>query len=379
MPRPVWGDAPHLTVIVPAFNESTRLVDSAARVLEASGEGFLNPETTELIVVDDGSTDDTGWQAERLLSATFRRLRVLRLHDNAGKGAAVRLGISATSAPVVLFMDADMSVEPAEIPRLVKAIGPADIAIGSRSLEDSVVAEVGLRRKVMGRTFNAFTRTLTHLPFRDTQCGFKAFRTPVARTLFHFMRVERFAFDVEILCLARQLRMDVAEVAVVCRETGASTVRPLADPLSMTHDLIGARRRPQPPNLPALAVTAAPDERRRSRSRIVTELHGALGPNFPLLFPSRDESLVLLPLCAPVEVQDIAARLRRLPTKLSVRERSVSFAQLTRLVPFQWVDGDSDGFIVAPRTGVENLCTRRPVEGWDSMRRLPAQRSHLYG
>jgi dolichyl-phosphate beta-glucosyltransferase len=372
------GDAPELTVIVPAFNESDRLADRASRLHEAVYEGFLDPDTTELIVVDDGSTDETGWQAERLFTASFRRLRVLRLHDNAGKGAAVRLGASAASAPVVLFIDADMPVDPSEIPRLVKAIGPADIAIGSRSLDASVIESAGTRRKIMGRTFNALARTATHLPFRDTQCGFKAFRTPVARTLFHFMRAQRFAFDVEILYLARQLRMDVAEVAVLWRETGGSTVRPLADPLSMTHDLVRARRRREWPNLPALAITAARDERRRSRSRIVTEVHRALGSNFPILFASEDESLVLLPLCGPVEVQDIASRLRGLPTKLTVRERSVRFSQLKELVPFQWVDGDKDGLIVASRTTVKNLSTRRPVDGWESMRRVPAQRSQSY-
>jgi dolichyl-phosphate beta-glucosyltransferase len=371
------GDAPRLTVIIPAFNEAIRLTQRASRLRIAVEDGTLCPRATELIVVDDGSTDETGRRAEELLSSMFPRLRVLRLHENTGKGAAVRLGTSAASAPVVLFMDADMSVDPAEIPRLVKAIGPADIAIGSRSLCGSVVETDGFQRKVMGRTFNLMVSALTDMPFRDTQCGFKAFRTPVARILFHLMRAQRFAFDVEILCLARKLRMEIAEVAIHWREDRRSTVRTLVDPLSMTRDVFDVRRRREWPNLPALAITPAPGERRRSQSRIVEELHRALGPNFPIILASEDQSLVLLPLCDPVEVHNIASRLRALPTKMSVRERSVQFSQLTELVPFQWVDGENDGFIVASRTDITNLVTRTPVDGWRSLREVPPLRSHL--
>ena len=274
------GETARLSVIVPAFNEAIRLAERATRFEVAVEGGVLSPKTTELIVVDDGSTDGTGWRAEELLAKTFPLLRVLRLHTNSGKGAAVRLGTAAASAPIVLFMDADMSVDPSDIPKLVKAIGPADIAIGSRSLVDSVVEVDRIQRKMMGRAFNAMVSTVTNMPFRDTQCGFKAFRTPIARILFHLMRVQRFAFDVEILCLARQLRMEIAEVAVTWREMSQSTVRTFVDPLSMARDVLSVRTRREWANLAALAVTPAPGERRRSRSRIIGELHRALGPNY---------------------------------------------------------------------------------------------------
>src|SRR5271169_3060434 len=151
MARAMCDDAPRLTVIIPAFNEAVRLTERASRMNIAVEEGTLCPRATELIVVDDGSTDETGWRAEELLSSTFPRLRVLRLHENSGKGAAVRLGTAAATAPVVLFMDADMSVDPTQIPELVKAIGPADIAIGSRSHDDSLVVTNGIQRKLMGK------------------------------------------------------------------------------------------------------------------------------------------------------------------------------------------------------------------------------------
>jgi hypothetical protein len=367
------GDAAKLTVIVPAFNEAHRLAERATRFEVAVESGVLCPRTTELIVVDDGSTDETGWRAQELLAATFPRLRVLRLHENAGKGAAVRLGTAAATAPVVLFMDADLSVDPTEIPRLVKAIGPADVAIGSRAHEESIVEVDGIQRKVMGKTFNILVSALTNMPFRDTQCGFKAFRTPLARILFHLMRVQRFAFDVEVLCLARQLQMEIAEVAVRWHEVSQSRVRPLVDPLSMTRDVLSVTMRREWPGLPALTITPGPAERRRSRSRIVGELHRALGPTYPIVTLSGDQSLVLLPLCSPVEVQDVATRLRRLSTDLTVRERSVSLAQLTNLVPFNWVDGENDGLIIASHSRVTEPVTLTPMEGWEAYRAKPTQ------
>ncbi|MGO9185353.1 MAG: glycosyltransferase [Acidimicrobiales bacterium] len=365
-------DAPRLTVIVPAFNESLRLAERAARLEAAVEDGTLCPLTTELIVVDDGSTDETGWRAEELLASTFTRLRVLRLHDNSGKGAAIRQGAAAATASVVIFMDADMSVDPSEIPRLAKSIGPADVAIGSRSLADSVVFD-SLQRKLMGRVFNMMVGALTDMPYRDTQCGFKAFRTPVARILFHLMTVERFAFDVDVLNLAHQLKLEIAEVAVHWRAVGKSTVRTLSDPLMMTRDVLGLRRRQEWPNIPALAVNPTHGERRRSHSRIVGELHKAMGPNFPLLMVSEDQCLVLMPLCNPIEVQEVAARLRKLPTKFNVRERSVSFSELTDLTPFKWIDEEDDGFIVAPHADASNLVTHTPFGGWDSMRSIASQ------
>ena len=156
-----------------------------------------------------------------MLPGLFDRLQVLRIDRNAGKGAAVRLGAGAATAPVVVFMDADMSVDPSEISGLVDGIGRADIAIGSRSLADSVVETDGVQRKVMGWTFNTIVTTVTGMPFADTQCGFKAFRTPIARLLFHLMTVERFAFDVEVLYLAQRLRMDITEVPVRWRRNAA--------------------------------------------------------------------------------------------------------------------------------------------------------------
>ncbi|HEY1650968.1 MAG TPA: dolichyl-phosphate beta-glucosyltransferase [Acidimicrobiales bacterium] len=364
----VQGDAARLSVVVPAFNEADRLAERAARLEVAAITGALCPCTTELIVVDDGSTDATARRAEELLAATFPRLRVLRLHDNVGKGAAIRCGMTAATAPVALFMDADMSVDPTEIPHLVRAVKSSDVAIGSRSLAESVVVTNGPRRRVMGWTFNVLVGALTQIPFRDTQCGFKAFRTPMARLLFHLMQVQRFAFDVELLCLARQLQMDVSEVAVHWREAGESTVRLLTDPLFMLRDVVDLRRRRDWPPVPALALKAAPGERRRSSSRIVGSVQAALGPLYPLAVTRLDEVTVLLPLCSAQQVYDVAASLRGLDHRLTVERHAISFERLTELAPFSWLDDDDDSPVVASRLLRGDLETRAPREGWESRR-----------
>jgi hypothetical protein len=220
----------------------------------------------------------------------------------------------------------------------------------------------------MGQTFNVMVGALTKMPFRDTQCGFKAFRTSLARVLFHLMQVRRFAFDVEVLRLASQLKMEIAEVAVQWSEIGHSTVRTIADPVSMARDVLSVTRRRDWPNIPALAITPCQGERRRSASRVVTELHRVVGSNFPIVIVSEDQYLVLLPLCDPVAVQNMAANLRHLPTRLSVRERSVSFSQLKELAPFKWVDGEEDGLTIASPTEMIEFVTLAPVEGWESFR-----------
>ena len=136
----------------------------------------------------------------------------------------------------------------------------------------------------------------------------------------------------------------------------------------MTRDVLGVSRRQVRPNHPALAVTPSLGERRRSPSRVVGELRRVLGPTFPILVPSEDQAVVLLPLCSPMEVQDIASRLRSLDTKLSVRERSVSFHQLVELAPLKWRDGEDGGIVLGSRDGVNNIMTYPPVGGWESVR-----------
>ena len=198
----------------------------------------------------------------------------------------------------------------------------------------------------MGWTFNAIVSLATRLPYRDTQCGFKAFRTPAARLLFHLMRIERFAFDVEVLYLAHQLQMEITEVPVHWREMRESKVQMLSDPFTMTRDVLSVRGRGERPCVPGLEVLAAGGNREGGQTPILAGLRAALGPQFPVLITAEDRFVVLLPLCEPMEVQDIAARLRRAPTRFTVRDHSVSLEQLRDFAPFRWV-GDWGGVLVA--------------------------------
>jgi dolichyl-phosphate beta-glucosyltransferase len=330
-----WERALTLSIVIPAFNEASRLLHRTASLSDAARTGVIDPWTTELIVVDDGSTDDTARLAEELLAPAFPRLRILRLSENSGKGAAIRVGAGAAGAPIVAFMDADMSVDPTQIPLLLAAINDADVAIGSRSLADSNVESDSTQRVLMGRTFSALVNAVTNVGLKDTQCGFKAFRTPVARLLFHLMVVDRFAFDVEILCLARRLGMQISEVPVDWRGAPNSTVRPVADSVSMAFEVLRMRSRNRWPHIPALVVTADPEEREPIRERILDEAFGSFRQTDPVVSLSDNRALILLPLCKSNQVNGTASRLSRTSHNLMVRERLISCTELAGMMPLR--------------------------------------------
>jgi len=334
-----WEGALTLSIVIPAFNEAPRLSQRAARLAHAVAAGVIDPWTTELIVVDDGSTDDTARLAEELLAPAFPRMRVLRLDENSGKGAAIRVGTAAATGPVVAFMDADMSVDPMQLPQLMEAIASADVVIGSRSLPNSSVELDSPHRVVMGRTFSALVNVLTNVDIKDTQCGFKAFRTPMARILFHLMVVDRFAFDVEVLSLARRLGMRITEVPVQWREAGNSTVRPLADSFSMAFDVLRMRAREKWPHIPALVVTADPHEHEPVREQILGEAFSDFRKTDPVLPLPDNRALILLPLCKSNQVSGTASRLSRSSHRLTVRKRLVSCSELMGMMPVEWGSG----------------------------------------
>ena len=232
--------APRLTIIVPAFNEASRLPDGMERFDAAVADGAVDLEETEVVLIDDGSTDDTAVVARRLL-APLPHHRVLSLPANGGKGAAVRTGVALARGPFVAYMDADMAIDPRAVPSLLHALGSSDAAIGSRALAHSMVDGTYAVRAVMGRLFNRLVTTGTGLGLQDTQCGFKAFRTPAARLLFHLVGIDRFAFDVEVLSRARRLGLRITEVPVHWKNVPGSTVHPLHDSVTMLTDVYRSR------------------------------------------------------------------------------------------------------------------------------------------
>ncbi len=292
------GDAVlDVSIIVPAYNERRRL----PRLLEAISTG-TDGQQTEVIVVDDGSTDGTADLAERLL-ATSTHARVIRLAENGGKGRAVRQGMLHARGHAVVFMDADHATDLACLPALLAALDTADIAIGSRSHEGSVVSEARAVRMVMGRSYNRLIRSMTRLPIRDTQCGFKAFRAPVARLLFSMATVDGFAFDVELLTHAMRFGFSVAEVPVNWHHVDGSKVSRLVDPLRMSVDTFRATRRRQSVDIPGISIDGMFDG-------FLDDLHRDLPPH--ALMVQRDEVTdIFLPGDDETTVTELTERLRK--------------------------------------------------------------------
>jgi dolichyl-phosphate beta-glucosyltransferase len=230
---------PNLSVVIPALNEERRLgptVREAVAFLRARGGSF------EILVVDDGSRDGTSALVRRL-AEDAPEVRLIRLAQNQGKGLAVRTGIVNAQGELVLFADADGATPISELTRLEAALaGGADVAIGSRAVHSAeTVVRARWYRRMMGRTFHALVRGLTVRGIRDTQCGFKLFRGPVAHDLFSRMRMSGFSFDVEVLLMAQRQGYRIAEVPVNWTHKPGSRINLVRDSLRMTRDLFVIR------------------------------------------------------------------------------------------------------------------------------------------
>jgi len=209
---------PFLSVVVPAYNESLRLPHTLGRCV-----AFLENwnETWEIVVVDDGSSDDTVQVVERW-HARDQRIRLLRA-AHGGKGSAVRAGMLNATGRWRLFADADLSMDLSELPKFFAH--PVDVAIASREAEGAERIGEPFARHLVGRLFNLCVRALVVPGVHDTQCGYKLFTETATRTLFSASRIDGFAFDVELIFLARRAGLRVREVPIVWRHKPGSRVR----------------------------------------------------------------------------------------------------------------------------------------------------------
>jgi glycosyltransferase involved in cell wall biosynthesis len=229
MTRPEAGEI-DISIVIPAYNEAARIGPSLERVLV-----FIQEERVraEVLVVDDGSSDGTAEVVRAFIPrfAAIGQLRLLENPRNRGKGFSVRRGVLEAGGVQILFTDSDLSSPIEEYRKLAAPIrrGDAAIAIGSRALEHSrVEVRQSWIRESSGRGFNVLVRTLTGLPFRDTQCGFKLFTRAAARSVFSLQTLDGFGFDVETLYIAKKLGFRTVEIPVLWRNVEGSRVRLLS-------------------------------------------------------------------------------------------------------------------------------------------------------
>ncbi len=227
------------SLIFPAFNESRRLPATLDKVL-----GFLARQhwKVEIIVVDDGSTDETAAvvrQYARRNSSVF----LVQNEGNRGKGYSVRNGMLNAHGDMLLFSDADLSSPIEECVKLFSALtAGADVAIGSRWLAPAVQTHRQSRpRQLFGRIYNLLLRLILNLDYKDTQCGFKAFTRTAAYQLFSAQRIERWGFDPELLFLAKVYGLCVVEVPVEWGHAPASKINPITDGARMFLEMLNIR------------------------------------------------------------------------------------------------------------------------------------------
>lgn len=225
---------PELSIVIPSFNEELRLPGTLAHI---SSYIRASKRQTEVIVVDDGSTDHTA-DVARSFHGEIQRLRVIANDTNRGKGYSVRHGMLEAQGRIVLFTDADLSAPIEEADKLLAALVNNDVAIGSRAIDRSLISvHQSVFREYAGIVFNFIVRTILRLPFVDTQCGFKAFRSERCRVIFEQQRIERFGFDPELLYLARHHGLRSVEIPVRWAHSPATKVSMWRDSVQMFLDV----------------------------------------------------------------------------------------------------------------------------------------------
>jgi len=230
---------PTYSVVIPAYNEGARLGATLSRVL-----AYIHSQRwdAEVIVVNDGSRDNTA-DIIRSFAAEDPIVQLVDNPGNRGKGYSVRNGMLHAKGKFVLFSDADLSSPIEEAPKLLQALfAGADIAIGSRWLRaETQTQRQPLIRQIFGRIFNLLLRLTLGLTFKDTQCGFKAFKQSAVRAIFPHQKIERWAFDPEVLFLARKLGFKTVEIPVLWGHSGGTRIHPIIDGSKMFMEMLRIR------------------------------------------------------------------------------------------------------------------------------------------
>ncbi len=237
-----------LSIILPAYNEAQRLPRTFELISEAKKKGvFASVQLAEIWVIDDGSKDETS-QVARSAQGLLPELKVFRVEPNQGKGHAIHTGLKQSSSDWCLIADSDSATPWNQFKKLHQACQVSgstyEIAIGSRDLPESdIQTKQSWVRENMGKTFNFLVRSITGLPFKDTQCGFKLIRRHSIQNFLEQLQVKRFAWDVEFLMFAKAHGLKIVEVAVSWAHQDASRVNPIKDSSEMLFRVIQLRIR----------------------------------------------------------------------------------------------------------------------------------------
>jgi dolichyl-phosphate beta-glucosyltransferase len=226
-----------LSIVIPAYNEEKRIGGTLRQIVKhVTKKRYIY----EIIVVDDGSTDATVNVVKKIAN---NKIKIIKNGANRGKGYSVKRGISCAKYPLVLFSDSDLATPIVELDKFMEFIKKYDVVIASRNLKGSnIKVKQPVYRRAMGKTFPLLVNLIALSGFKDTQCGFKLFRTDKARKIVSLQTFDRFSFDVEILFIAKKLGYKIKEVPVAWIDKEGSTVSPIKDSVRMLVDLFKIRR-----------------------------------------------------------------------------------------------------------------------------------------
>lgn len=232
----------YLSIVIPAYNEGLRIGKTLAATFSYLDN--LNFES-EVLIVDDGSIDETVDKVMAAMELARGRLRLIRNPGNRGKGYSVRNGMLQARGEIILFYDADMSVPTTEIAKVIRPIseGRYDVVFGSRYIDSDLRGEPqSILRRAISRIGNAIMRWATGLDYRDMQCGFKAFRGSAAKSVFRDQTNNGYGFDPEVLFIATKRGWRLLETPVICNHVAGSKVNILTTPVAVLLEVLRIRR-----------------------------------------------------------------------------------------------------------------------------------------
>lgn len=224
-----------VSIIVPIYNEENRFNVFLQELID-----FSIKNSYEVILVDDGSTDNTP-EIIKNYESTKNNIKVISHPKNIGKGFAIKTGVFYAEGEKIIFIDADGSISPSEIPKMVEKLDEYDVVVGNRTLKESNIEQPYLR-KLTGVTFNHYVNLLFHLNIKDNLCGFKGFRKEVAKDLFSLLISHKFIFDVELFYKIRKKNYSLYPLPITWVHKGESKIK-LFDPIKMAFRLLRLKRK----------------------------------------------------------------------------------------------------------------------------------------